>query len=144
MFKRDLKKNVKNELMRSGARFDTIQILVKIAIDVNDKLYKRAMKKQYDQLHERARIFFESTIDYYAKKDHFKKYNNSNYRESTSMKLNSTQRRKEKNPRRKQNNRNLKTCYSCDKSSHFARDYRSKNLIISRQINAMLREIFDS
>ena len=48
MFKRDLKKNVKNELMRNDARFDIIQILVKIAIDVNDKLYKRAMKKQYD------------------------------------------------------------------------------------------------
>ncbi len=48
MFKRDLKKNVKNELMRSEARFDTIQTLVKIAIDVDDKLYKRAMKKRYD------------------------------------------------------------------------------------------------
>ncbi len=60
------------------------------------------------------------------------------------MELNSTQRRKEKNPRRKQDNKNLRTCYSCDKSSHFARDCRSKNLIIPRQINAMLREIFDS
>jgi len=48
MFKRDLKKNVKNELMRSDARFDTIQTLMKIAIDVDDKLYKRAMKKRYD------------------------------------------------------------------------------------------------
>ena len=48
MFKRDLKKNVKNELMRSDAKFDTIQTLVKIAIDIDDKLYKRAMKKQYD------------------------------------------------------------------------------------------------
>ncbi len=90
MFKRDLKKNVKNELIRSDARFNTIQTLIKIAIDVNDKLYKRAMKKQYDQLHKRAKIFFESTIDYYAKRDHFKKYSNPNYREFASMKLNST------------------------------------------------------
>ena len=90
MFKRDLKKNVKNELMRSNARFDTIQILIKIAIDVDDKIYKRVIKKQYDQSHKRARIFFELTIDYYAKEDHFKKYNNSNYREFASMKLNST------------------------------------------------------
>ncbi len=90
MFKRDLKKNVKNELMRNDARFDIIQILVKIAIDVDDKLYKRAMKKRYDQLHERARIFFESTIDYYAKRDHFKKYSNPNYREFASMELDST------------------------------------------------------
>ncbi len=48
MFKRDLKKNIKDELMRNDARFDIIQILIKIAIDVDDKLYKRAMKKQYD------------------------------------------------------------------------------------------------
>jgi hypothetical protein len=59
------------------------------------------------------------------------------------MKLDSTQYCKEKNSREKQDNK-LKTCYSCDKSSHFARDCRSKNLIISRQINAMLRETFNS
>ncbi len=90
MFKRDLKKNVKNELMRSDAKFDIIQTLIKIAIDVDDKLYKRVMKKRYDQSHERAKIFFESTINYYAKKDHFKKYSNLDYRELASMKLNST------------------------------------------------------
>ena len=48
MFKRDLKKNVKDELMRSDAKFDIIQTLVKVLIDVDDKLYKRAMKKRYD------------------------------------------------------------------------------------------------
>ena len=90
MFKRDLKKNVKDELMRSDARFDIIQILVKIAIDVDDKLYKRVMKKRYDQSQERARIFFGSTIDYHAKEDHFKKYSNLDYRGLAPMKLNST------------------------------------------------------
>jgi len=59
------------------------------------------------------------------------------------MKLDSTQYCKEKNSREKQDNK-LKTCYSGGKSSHFARDCRSKNLIIPRQINAMLRKIFNS
>jgi hypothetical protein len=59
------------------------------------------------------------------------------------MKLNSIQYYKEKNSRRKQDNKS-KTCYLCDKSDHFAKDCRSKNLIIPRQINAMLREILNS
>ncbi len=59
------------------------------------------------------------------------------------MKLNFIQRRKEKNFKEKQNNKSQKTCYLCGKSSHFARDYRLRNLINRRQINVILREIFD-
>jgi len=130
--------------MRDDKSISDMFDLIEMTIDLDDKLYERAMKKRYDQSRERAKIFFESTIKYHSKESRSnQKYSNSDYRGPASMKLNSTQYRKEKNSREKQDNK-LKTCYSCDKPSHFARDCRSKNLMISRQINAMLREILNS
>jgi hypothetical protein len=130
--------------MRDDKSINDMFDLIEVVIDLNDKLYERAMKKRYNQSQERAKISFESTIEYYSKESRFsQKYSNSDYRGPASMKLNSIQYRKEKNSRGKQNSK-LKTCYSCDKPNHFARDCRSKNLIIPRQINAMLREIFNS
>ncbi len=41
------------------------------------------------------------------------------------MKLDFTQQRKEKNSKEKQSNKFQKTCYLCDKLSHFTRDYQS-------------------
>jgi len=39
--------------------------LIEVVIDFDDKLYERTIKKRYNQFHEKARIFFESTIKYY-------------------------------------------------------------------------------
>jgi hypothetical protein len=130
--------------MRDDRSISDMFDLIEVIIDFDDKLYEKAIKKRYDQLRERAEISFESTIEYYLREFCFsQKYSNSDYRGFASMKLDSTQYCKEKNSREKQDNK-LKTCYLCDKSSHFARDCRSKNLMIPRQINAMLREIFNS
>jgi len=65
MFRRNLKNNLKNEIMRDDKFISDMFDLIEVVIDFDDKLYKRAMKKRYDQFHERARIFFELTIKYY-------------------------------------------------------------------------------
>jgi len=64
MFRRDLKNNLKDEFMRDDKSINDIFDLIMIVIDLNDKLYEKVIKKRYDQLRERAGIFFESTIEY--------------------------------------------------------------------------------
>jgi len=64
MFRRDFKNNLKDELMRDDKSINDMFDLIMIVIDLDDKLYEKAMKKRYDQLKERAEIFFELTIKY--------------------------------------------------------------------------------
>ncbi len=92
--------------MRDGKFISDMFDLIEVVIDLDNKLYERAMKKRYDQFHERVEIFFELTIEYYQKESRSnQKYNNLDYREFASMKLDFIQRRKEKNPRGKQDNK---------------------------------------
>jgi len=51
--------------MRDSKFISDMFDLIEVVINLDDKLYERAMKKQYDQLHERARIFFKSTTKYH-------------------------------------------------------------------------------
>ncbi len=64
MFRRDFKDNLKNEIMRDERIFSDMFNLIEVIIDFDDKLYKRAIKKKYDQFREKTRIFFKSTIEY--------------------------------------------------------------------------------
>jgi len=64
MFRRGLKDNLKNEIMRDGKSISDMFDLIEVAIDLDDKLYERAMKKRYDQSQERARTSFELAIEY--------------------------------------------------------------------------------
>ncbi len=48
MFRRDLKNNLKNEIMRDDRSINDMFNLIEIIIDLDNKLYEKAMKKRYD------------------------------------------------------------------------------------------------
>ena len=48
MFRRNLKNNLKNEIMRNKKFFNNIFDFIEIIINFNDKLYKKVIKKKYN------------------------------------------------------------------------------------------------
>jgi len=48
MFRRDLKNNLKDKIMRNNRLISDINNLIIVAIDLDDKLYKRVIEKQYN------------------------------------------------------------------------------------------------
>jgi len=65
MFRRNLKNNLKNEIMRDDKFINDMFDFIEVVINFDDKLYKRVMKKRYDQFYEKIKIFFKLTIKYY-------------------------------------------------------------------------------
>ena len=49
MFRQKFKNNVKNEFMRNKRKINDLKILMKTAIDFDDRLYKRIMKQKYSK-----------------------------------------------------------------------------------------------
>ena len=48
IYRRGLKENVKDKLMRSGGVIDTLDRLIEEAIKTNDKLFERSIEKRYN------------------------------------------------------------------------------------------------
>ena len=87
--------------MHHEAMIKILKELMKVIIEIDDKLYERAMKKRYNNLHDRADIYTEAHTSYHQKEIRFFKKKNNFYTETVSMKLNSIQQCKEKNLRAK-------------------------------------------
>ena len=48
MFRQDFKNNLKNEIMRDDKSISDMFNLIEVVIDLNDKLYKKVIKKRYN------------------------------------------------------------------------------------------------
>ncbi len=48
MFRRNLKNNLKNEIMRNDKSISDMFDLIEVVIDFDDKLYEKAIKKRYN------------------------------------------------------------------------------------------------
>ncbi len=55
MFRRDLKNNLKNKIMRNKRILNNIFDFIEIVIDLDNKLYKKTIKKRYNQFREKKK-----------------------------------------------------------------------------------------
>ena len=138
IFRRRLKNNVKNEFMRSGTLIENFEELIEQAIEIDDKLYERAMEKRHD-----GNGFGNHRYGY--GKSGF----NSN--KSTSrpppdpygpmpMEFDFMRKKKQQPKRGKKQHKGFKKalkCYGCGKPGHIVKNCRSKNMVYRPQLNVM-------
>ena len=133
--------------MRDERTYETFDEFIEIFIDLDDKLYERVMKKKYDE-EPRGRVEIYSSrlsSSYFERSNFDKERRVDEHVDIVSIELDFTIRfNKGKNSKVKRNNmKKDKTCYSCDKSSHFVKNCRSREMMFQRQINVMLKKKLD-
>jgi hypothetical protein len=151
MYRRGLKDEVKDELIRYPAYLNDIQQLYAASIEIDDRLYERRMEKKYDG---KGRHDIETNnrpnIGKFRPRGNFNKYDNRNRRQEPyygpqPMELDNTQRNSHQGggrgrPRGKPTGgkKNFK-CYACDKEGHIAKNCPSKNMVSRKEFNNIMR-----
>ena len=99
IFIKNLKKSIKNELIRYDDELNNLNRLIETNIELDDNLYERVVKKRNSIFHKKFDIYEVFEENYRTQKSNYHKRNNNyskNYYKLMSMKLNLTKRRKKK------------------------------------------------
>ncbi|CAD0043000.1 unnamed protein product [Aureobasidium pullulans] len=139
MYRRGLKENVKDELMRAGMKIESLDDLIRATIEIDDNLYERAMEKRHD-VAPRGKSGYVPYRSNNKGRNNFGNRNNQ-YQDPYGpmpMELDVTEGRRS-NGRKQFKGKSSMTCYGCGKKGHMARDCHSKNKVPRRQFNMMQR-----
>jgi hypothetical protein len=139
MFHRGLKENVKDELMCDGQAIMDLEDLIEVAIDLDNKLYKWALKKCHNgepsQQGQWGGHFHKNTHQTSSGRACHNPFG------PAPMELNSTQHKpKGKHNQSRVGDKNTKTCYAYGKPGHFVRDCHSKNKVQQQQFNMVMQK----
>ena len=126
MFKRRLKDSVKDELMRYGGISSGLGDLIRIAIELDDKIYLRLVEKRG------TKPKYERTGFAYGGRQQGDRHQPT----GDPMELDAVQvKRTFKGKKPVSGGKETRKCYACGKAGHIARDCRSKNKVERRQFD---------
>ena len=120
--------------MRYEEEINTFKNLIEAAIELDDKLYERAMKRRHiERQLGRAEGYVSNRVFGASRKQR--------HDETVFMKLNAMLPKKSKSNEKRSFDKKKKgtACYACGKKGHYARNCRSKN-VIRRQFNMILKK----
>jgi hypothetical protein len=140
MYRRGLKENVKDELMRTGEKIEDLDDLIRATIEIDDNLYERSMERRHDVAPrgKSGYVPYRSNNNFKGKK--FGR-NNNQYQDPYGlqpMELDATEGRRFQGKKQFKGKSQM-TCYACNQKGHMARDCRSKNKVPRRQFNMTQR-----
>ena len=111
--------------------YNTLNFLIEVIIEVNNKLYKVAIEIFYSNLNNKVKLYYEYT-SYYSKKPKTNKQSNNEYK-TMSIKFDLFWQYKTINPKKKKG----KKIYIYDKLGYFAKDFHLNNIVKQKQIKAI-------